>query len=263
MTSIFTVAYDLDAEWLYYLLATCKKFATGFQEHVVAYDPTHASVTDVIRQFEATYNVRPVHISERRPGHAHQMALKLSADRFIHPQADTVLYLDCDNHFDAPVTPAAFFVSGKPRLIFQQWDVVERLHHVIPWREGTSNLLGWRVDFETMRAPGAIFLRQTIQATREHVEKRYAGVGDIHAIMASDHAWNHTAPQWFPRQPTDGKPRASEFNMLGNFALRYHHDGYYLNDLSREGAGSPVRQCWSHWGVRPEDRIRLEAILKS
>lgn len=261
MTSIFTSAYDLDAEWLFYLLATCRKFTTGFAEHVVLYDPTHTPVTNVIRQFEASYNVRPVHMPERYPGHAHQMAMKLSADRFVHPQADTILYLDCDNHFDAPVTPAQFFVGGKPRLCFQNWDEVERLHHPIPWRNGTSNLLGWRVEHETMRCSGPVYLRQTVQATREHVERRFAGIGGIGAIMASDHAWDYQAPQWFPRQPTDGRPRASEFNTLGNFALRHHYDGYYLNDLSRESWGGPVRQLWSHWGVRPEDRLRLEALL--
>lgn len=254
-TAIFSVGWNGDAEFFSFLCRSIRKFATGFGQHTVVFDPAHAYMLDVANQFP---EVRQVHVPERDPGHAHQMALKLQADQFVGP-CDSIVFMDCDTHFSSPVTPAMFFVHGKPRLTFMNWDVVEKRYHSIPWRDGTSKLLGWRVNNETMRSSSQIFLSQTVRATREHIERRYGqGIGDV---MVHPDAWDAGFEGWFPRAP-HGRPRASEFNLLGNFALEHHHTGYYLHDLEREGYNAgPVRQHWSHHGITPEMRKYFAEIL--
>lgn len=256
-TALFTVGWDGDAEFFSFLCCSIRKFATGFGQHTIVFDPAQAYMLDVANQYP---EVRQVHVPEREPGHAHQMAIKLQADQFVGP-CDAIIFMDCDTHFSSPVTPADFFVNGKPRLVFMDWEAVEKKYHHIPWRAGTSALLGWRVDKETMRSSSVIYLPQTVRATREHIEGRYRQpIGDV---MAGPDAWDyHPAQSWFPRQPLSGKPRASEFNLLGNFALRHHYDGYYLHDLERENYnGGPVRQFWSHAGVTAEIREYFDRLL--
>ena len=236
-TEIFIVTYKKDAIWLKHCLRSIKKFASGFSGTTVVC-PTR-DITDIepvcghlpgttIKTFDEVEG----------KGMLHHMAIKCMADQFC--DAQYILHTDSDCIFIEPVTPADYFVDGKPVLLKEHFDRFREKHAgVLKWKVCAEDALGFEVTHETMRRHPAVHPRWLYPLVRTRVE-------NVHKRPFLDYVLSkqNAYPQTF-----------TEFPTLGGFALAMHPDKYHWIDTGEVlPPKDKLAQFWSHGGLdRPTD----------
>jgi hypothetical protein len=169
-----------------------------------------------------------------------QQITKLSADTLT--DAEIICHVDSDCIFVRPMSPADLLFDGKVRVLMQPNDQLGR-HR--PWQGPTEAFLGWTVPYDFMCQPPFAFPRWLYADVRNHAI-------DLH---------NVTLESYVRSRPPRG---FSEFNVLGGFAHRRHHDCFSWVDASVDDSGKPFcRWYWSWDRVDPATRSDLEALLSA
>lgn len=237
---IFIVTYHKDAPWLKYCLASIKEFATGFTGvTVVCPDRDVEIIEPVCREWGPENLTLELFTEHEGKGMLHHMAIECMADQFV-PTADFILHFDSDLIFIEPVTPADYFVDGKPVLLMEAYERFKDVHPgVMRWQETTQKAIGKPVQFEFMRRHPAVHHRDIYAKTRESVEE---------ANKRPFLDWALSGQNEFPQS-------WSEYNVLGAVAYsrarpRYH----WINTGNDLPPKSKLWQGWSHGGLdRPSD----------
>lgn len=208
-TALFLKTYKGDHEWLPYCLRSIQKFCSGYTGvHVVSEDVNE--VRPVVEQFGFTFHPVP------RPdysGYLQQQVLKMNADKFTKHDDTHVLFTDTDSIFIEPNTPDTWCVDGKPRLVVNTFDYLRRQGINVPWQGPTQRVLHFRCPYETMRCQPLIFSRATVRGCREYCESRNKRTLDDY-VRTIRHAWGSF----------------SEFNIIGNYAMKFHRNQYHVID---------------------------------
>jgi hypothetical protein len=259
MIDILQVTYGADIEWTKYSLRSIRKYVTGIREVIVCCP----NGVEGIREITRDASVRLMLFDHRDPGHMQQQFIKLTADLWLPPQHEHVVYLDADCVFFKPVDLRRdLFQDGKPILMSADWENQGSSR----WRTGTEALLGMSLPWNTMARHPSIFKTAHVNEVRRHLEIRHRDALE-HIILKE---WNQGI-SWFP--PRNGKrwqpvgiPRFSEFCLLGGYCLNQHPGEYYHWDVAQvgyppEGRDSLIKQYWSHHDVTPQIREELERIV--
>jgi len=237
--TLFLRTYRKDAPWVVELMRSFDRWVKiggpdGFRELVV-----HVDQCDV-----ATF--KPI-IGDRgrivscapwgENGYKNQQVAKLNADLWC--KSPYILYLDSDYMVCDVCTPDKFFVDGKPDLLITPYSVIG---HTVPWQNPTQRILGFPVEYESMRGPRLCHPTELLPALRNHIVQ-------THGLQSASH--------WLAKQ--DG---LSEFNLMGSFAWRVAQDRYHWRDTTKMPLPSnPFLQFWSVGGITPEVRMKIEAAL--
>jgi hypothetical protein len=197
--------------------------------------------------------VRLVTFAERvdKPMLSHEVAL-CHADEYC-PAADFVFHLDSDCIFTEPVTPADYFVDGRPVLVCENFD---RFYDFDPQNPGKRNALHWKaaaevalgfpVTHECMCRHPMIHPRALYPGFRRHVEGVVKQSFDDYVLSCRDQF-----PQTF-----------AEFTSLGAYARKFFADKYHWVEIPfQPRPADKLKQYWSHGGLTPDVRAEIEGIL--
>ncbi len=244
-TSIFIVTYAKDAEWLFWCLKSIQKFASGFEQVVVAF-PFRDEKN--LRSVVMDNGAHPLLYAEHAHpyGHIHHCLMKCTANEYV--DSDHILYLDSDCIFNQKVSPDDYFVGGKPVLLIESYESLSRHPDgkaALCWIPGTEAALGFRPTHETMRRHPAIHSIKMLNGFRSHVES-------VHGVSLESFAF-----QQQPHRPVG----FNDFNNLGSYALKFHREDYHFIDLSGHQELRPVdkvTQYWSHSSPsKPQEGWRM------
>lgn len=231
--AIFIRSYARDFAFLDLLLKSLVKYATGFDEIVVHVD-------DAERR-EATRMVAGrARVTSSMPllarGYLNQQAIKHSADQFTAAQFITPIDSDCCA--TGPINPEHFQAHGLPQILVTPFD---HLGNHVPWRPATEKAMQRPCEFETMRGMRLQTCRDTLRECREWMER-------VHRMPLASFI--------------DRTPNYSEFNVIFNWALRFHRDRYsWLHTEKEPLPYHNLRQFFSGNGVTPEIRAEIDRYL--
>lgn len=233
-TAIFIKTWVNDFPWLKYCLASIEKFASGYDEIIVAVE------TQDINQFENQFGnwmhmikVIPV-INPGIDGYMFQQICKLNA--WLHTKCDYIQFMDSDCMFTRPVTPDDFIENGKPIILMTKYS---SLGGSIPWQKPTETYMGSSVLYEYMRTNGLMYHKDTL-------------------VQISVY---HPNLIWEIKQIRDRS--FSEFNFIGAFAHKHVANKYAFKDTETDvWEPFPILQKWSWGGLTPEIRDELNLILQ-
>lgn len=238
-TEIFIVTYHKDAEFLKYSLYSIKKFASGFSGvTVVVPDRDVEIIEPICREWGPDNTTIETFTEIEGKGMLHHMALECSADQFC--LADFFLHIDSDCIFMEPVTPADYFVGGKPVLLMESYERFRDKHPgVLRWKDGTEKAIGREISFEFMRRHPAVHYRDIYAKAREMVETH-------HKIPFLD--WAVSGQNEYPQSWSD-------YNLLGAAAwIRGRAKYHWINVANSLPPKDKIAQFWSHGGLdRPTD----------
>lgn len=258
---LFIVTYGADSTWLKYCLATARKNLQGYRHINVVIPKDEGQYVNQLTCLE--YGVRPHLVDALSPGHMHHLSLKMHADRFVEPDCDHICYIDCDCIFSRPAHIQDLFRNGRPIICYDGWEA----DHTETWRKGTEAMLGMKIGLNFMRRHGMCYRPMFLHVLREYLERLHEEPLEQLALKQ----WDDQS-EWFPPrqgkmwQPF-GKPRFSEFCLMGGFAWwRYPEDfcwwrvddfGWPLGDRN-----SFAKQYWSHADVTPAIMAELDSYLR-
>jgi hypothetical protein len=223
-TDIFIRSYRGDFSWLEYCLKSIKKHSSGFNKIHVCVPPNDVQLLSFVKD-EVVHLVEPT-----ADDYMGQQITKLHADHFSH--ADFILHVDSDCIFTKPFSPESF-MCGEKAIVLRE-DGVES-----PWIAITARILGWHDSAEYMRRLPILYPRWLYVGFRKWMEEKYDK--SLRAIVESQPARDF-----------------SEFNTIGQWAYKYHHDAFAWFHPSE--VEPVVRQFWS-WGGLEASRGEVEKII--
>lgn len=255
-TEILIITFRRDLQMLEWNLRSIQKFATGFDvvKIVVPWDQLDEFLP--LEKYR-TADGKPVLIRRffEYPGKGmiHHEAMVCHADSFC-PHADLILHTDADCIFTGPVSPETYLVDGKPLLLVESWDDLEkevggRSHPVFQWKGTVERALQMPCEFETMRGHPAVHLRKVYGGVRARVE-------NVHELPFEHYVLQcrNEFPQSF-----------CEFDTLGTWALFAFRDKYHVHDVWKNGyPPNPLRQGWTAWNPsNPDHQQRRRHLMNA
>lgn len=244
-TDIFIVSFLKDVEWLKLCLRSIQKFATGFEQVMVALPSQDMfEVINILAKDENGKWTFPVHTrsysDDPDNGHMMHQVQKCCADVYC-PQADFILHMDSDCIFTEPVTPGDYLVDGKPVLLIDLWENVGAAQI---WRGPTERAVGWNTLHETMRRHPAVHYRWIYYALRDRIE-------ELHGPFF----------QYILGQKGTDQYEFSEFNALGQIAVSRVPERYHIIDLSKEKRPhDKLLQFWSHGQLDQPQHVWIDGV---
>lgn len=240
--NIFIVTHLKDAEWTRYCLSSIQKFARGFERIILMVPVEDYRVFHPLQEIYGRLKVIPFCQAAPPLSHLHHCVIKCSADQF-DLEADYFLFMDSDCVFKEPVVPEDYFVDGRPVLLCESYDSLQRRNAgEICWREGTARTLGFIPSHECMRRHPAVHHRTIFKPFREYLENLH-GMGFVAYALI---------------QKPDYPVGFNDFNNLGSYVRQFHPGLYHWIDLTDHPERRPrdkLIQYWSHGGLdRPQER---------
>jgi len=254
-TTLMICSPEKDYRYLRYCLRSVAKFATGFHElrlQIPSHD--HVAFEEFCRVEQKEHErlklppmrfPMQVDFYDEWPnmGMVHHELRVCEAD--LHcPWADIIAHMDPDCVFTEPVTPDSWMTDGKPNLIFEPFDSINRRHPGVgAWRAAAEDALGFPCLYETMRCLPLLYCVATYRATRRRIEERHRK--SFEEFMKGQ---RNAFPQSF-----------CEYVTLGNVALKDHAELYQCGDQSQsrnpDFVNNHLFQAWSH--APPEESKEL------
>jgi len=227
--------------WLKYSLRSIVRFATGFRQvKVLVPSEDLSAMSPLLTEFSGEHGI-PIRVVpyEDWPdkGFLRHEDVIMRSDTFS--DADFFCHIDSDCLFSEPVTPADYFVDGKPVLMHAtyHWLVTTQQANLGMWQVAVEKAIGGHSENEFMRRHPAVHSRLTYFAARQCIEAH-------HRKPASDYIreCENAFPQTF-----------CEFNTLGQVAWDHLHDRYHWHNCETKGWIEPhkIVQFWSH--ASPEE----------
>jgi hypothetical protein len=240
---IFVVSFSRDVEFLRYALKSIRRFATGFAGITVVVpdqdDDLFAWVYDYGAKLR-TFNECP------GKGMLHHEYQVMIADRWC-PFADAILHMDSDCMFWEPVTPADYFVDGRPILYRERYATLTNKLR-LNWKKAVFDATEIDCDWDCMTRLPIVHLPETYKKARE---------------IICDHT-QQTVESYILSCRNEFPQSYAEFNTLGSVAIAHFPERYHFVDYdvrTPDGGYDYVRgkdrmTCgWSHGGI---ERYRKE-----
>jgi hypothetical protein len=210
---LFIVTYAKDLDWLAVSLRSVAKYwKSEYPPLIVANIDSWGKLPRIVREL----NARVHWVDLWSDGRRDQVYVKMHADDYIAPEADSVLYLDSDCLFSRPVDPSLLVdPSGRPYVRMRSYASAldegingRRLNEIENWsyrgyRDVIREILtGESPVYEYMQAMPYLYYKDTVRRTREAIEKRCGK--RLKEVMFDYHS-----------------SLFSEFNLFGAYAARY------------------------------------------
>lgn len=212
-TSIITITYDKDLEFLKYNLKSIKKFCEGYNENIIVIDDHEDDCAKSQRYLDSIS--QKYFIDEKakniKHGYVRQQWIKLLSDKYVADNTDYILHIDSDSVFSAEHNPDVWFKDGKPVMLRTSYDMLFKkmkrpIEGVQRWQQLTSEALGFDVGYEYMRGMPLVYPKRLFGELRSYIAR-------THGCSLFDYLKD--------------KPTISEYNILGAYAYKYMRDEFY------------------------------------
>lgn len=231
-TSIITVAYDKDLEFLKYNLKSIKKFCRGYHENVVVIDDHENDCLQTQKYLESIGQKYYINREAKfiKFGYVRQQYIKLHSHLYVSPETDYVCHVDSDSIFTKEHTPELYYFHNKPCLIKKTYAfIIEKIYQnelehkkhgfsgqadldvlaFKKWQSLTSKYSGIDVQYEYMGAMPLVYPVDVHKGVKEYLEKLH-GMSLLDLLKDLD--------------------IISEFNLIGAIADKYYQDKFYWID---------------------------------
>mgnify|MGYP003683521627 FL=1 len=219
-TSIITITYDKDLEYLKYNLKSIKKFCKGYHDNVVIIDDHENDCVETQRyldSIEQKYFINK-EAKQIKKGYVRQQYMKLLGDMYVPNDTDYICHIDSDSIFKKQHTPDRFFRNNKPILVKNNYSKLlphlQKIGHptegVKRWQDTTSKILNFNVEFEFMFRMPLVYPKNLSKLVRKYIE----GI-------------NESAPLV---DVLKDLPIMSEYNVMGAYAHQFTHEDFFWID---------------------------------
>jgi hypothetical protein len=214
-TSIVTVTYDKDLEFLKYNLKSIKKFCNGYHDNVVIIDDHENDCVETQRYLDSIgqkyfVNKEAKHVKR---GYVRQQYIKLLCDLYVPDDTDYICHIDSDSIFKIEHTPEVYFIDSKPAIVKNNYELLvekikaneQTVKAFLRWKTLTSQFLGWDVEYEFMFRMPLVYPYHLFKSIRTFLEEKHnASLLDLLKDL----------------------PVISEYNLLGAYAYKMMHDEF-------------------------------------
>lgn len=219
-TTIFTVTYDKDLEFLKYNIKSIRKFCKNYYSHVIVIDD-HKDDCKHTKQYLESIG-QPFHIDLDakyiKNGYVRQQFIKLFADKYVPQGTDYICHVDSDSIFLKEHTPEIFFKNNKPILMKEKYEKIlckppsrtleqqQRLEIGMKrWKDVVAKYTKIEPEYEYMRKMPFVYSIETHKNVRIYLEKTN----------------NSTLLDLLKDTET-----LSEYNIIGAICDKYYNDNY-------------------------------------
>jgi FkbM family methyltransferase len=236
---IFIRTYPKDYDWLYYSLISITYFCTGFRKIWIVSPEKPPVWWGPFTTADGIAVEWKVMNEEAPDGYLAQQITKLYADVITDYQADYILHVDSDVIFTQSTTPGSFFgPSGNILWPYTPYSTIET-----PWKPITEKFMQCEIENEFMRRFPIMMPRWLYGKLREFSAKQ-------HKQIISQYIVNQPARAF------------SEFNALGAYAWKFHHDAFeWVNTVERPLPLPYAKQFFSWGGITDEVKQEIDTIL--
>lgn len=247
-TTIFIRVWSREVPWLEFCLKSIRKFATNFEDVVLAAESAEAVLfKGLAQEYGATLASYPSapHRGQREQGYLCAQWASLIADKLC-PKTDLILHMDCDCVFTEPVQPEDYLKDGKPVLVIESYDHLTRNEPkgtkwgvASTWRPGVQEFLMMDTRWETMRRMPAIHYVQLYDVVRDYVCSAHGK-----PINRND-----SFREFCLSRRAAWPPGVCDFNILGGFVMGCDgwQENYHIVNLDHDPLPkNKMRQFWSH-----------------
>src|SRR6266404_8977027 len=244
--SIFIKSFEKDFGWLAYCLRSIHRFATGFEEIVVAI-PEGSDLPLTRERIVKIKEPGPsaTSIYDHGSGYAFQQVVKMNADKYCG-RVDYICHLDSDTVFTKPVHAfdsihgaSPFFIGDRPIWLMTPFkDILPTDKNLQAHVESMTAFSGVTPEFEYMRRAGQVIPRWAYSAFRQYCLDRHGKTFEQYAM-------------------SQGFRGVSEFNFMGQFLHREYPHFIHFHDTRFGIPESYVRQFWSWGGFTDEVKSEL------
>ena len=223
--SILTVTFDKDIEFLKYNRKSVSMFCRRYAKSKVAVYDTELSCKDS-HQWCLDKNIDVIIEPEAKlmnSGYISQQYIKMFADKYFTDDTDFILHLDSDAIFIKEHKPEDLFIDNKPVIIKNNYERLDQnfknqnhqdgRKNPTRWKAITEQVLGFNVDYEFMFLSPFIYPSHIFKSVRQYIE-------NIHQKSFLEFM---STQKMF-----------SEFNTLGAYCYKYHHDDFVWIDRWEE-----------------------------
>lgn len=254
-TRLFLTTYEADYPWLYYLLSSIEKYASGFSGMTIVCDNDKSLIPqdtiNIIKSMplDVIYVDPPTEkppAMTQRIGYMWQQIIKLGWWKYC--DEDVCIQVDTDCMFKQTFTPDTFKdKDGKITWNYRPWKTMPQTH----WLPSTLKLLGLN-SLENQGMIGRYFTltRDCTKKLIEHISKKDAELWGWDFCMENN------------------IERFSEYCLYGAFIENiYKKHDYSLQVWEDAGHFQLAHEhisCkyWSYDGVTPEIKAEYESYLK-
>ena len=218
-TSIITVTYDKDLEFLKYNLKSIKKFCKGYHENIVVIDDHENDCVETQRYLDSIeqkyfINKDAKHVKQ---GYVRQQYMKLFSDLYVSSDTDYICHIDADSIFKQSHAPEIYFRDNKPMLVKNDYKklIASQKSAGNPtapwerWRDMTSKFLNLKVKYEFMFKMPLVYPKNLTKQVRDYLEK-------IHKSSLLD--------------LVKDLPIMSEYNIIGAYAYEFTPEDFFWID---------------------------------
>jgi hypothetical protein len=180
-TSIVTITYDKDLEFLKYNLKSIQKFCKGYHDNVVIIDNHENDCVETQKYLDSVGQKYFVNKEAKqvKKGYVRQQYIKLLSDLYVPRDTDYICHIDADSLFKKEHTPNRFFRNNKPILIKNNYSKLvkaftkrgENPDWILKWKETTSEILNFDVEHEFMFRMPLVYPKNLTKLVREYIEK--------------------------------------------------------------------------------------------
>jgi len=211
-TSIITVTYDKDLEYLKYNLKFIQKFCKGYHDNIVIIDDHENDCVETQNYLDSIgqkyfVNSEAKHVNK---GYIRQQYIKLFSDQYVSDDTEYICHVDTDNIFTSPHDPSVYFKDGLPIVGIQKWTDMSNNK----FKQYTDNTVGFKSVYNFMRRMPLIYHKDLFESLRSCIESNH---GDIIEYLNTLETF-------------------SEYNTLGAFAYMFQRDRYYWVDVINQKA---------------------------
>jgi len=206
-TSIITIAYDKDLEYLKCSLKSIKKFCTGYHENVVVIDDhkndcveTQKYLDSIGQKYFINKEAKKIKI-----GYIRQQYIKLFSEQYVSGDTDYICHVDSDNIFTGYHNPSVYFKKDKPILGIQKWSCMPNTTFK-PW---TDQTLEYESDYNFMRRMPLVYHADISLKLREYILNLKGDVIDYLNSLET----------------------ISEYNLFGAYAYKFTRDSFHWIDV--------------------------------
>lgn len=250
---IFIVSHRKDFDYLMFCLGGIKKFAVGFSGVTILVPSEDVSVlAPHVRgwQHEFPLSVMGFNQEPEPKCHLHHCVKKCQADQYC-PSADYIMFMDSDCVFREPVTPDDYIINTRPVILMESYKALEaRNDPACCWKKGTTEVLGFVPEYETMRRHPTAHWKDTFRNFRDHIV-------DFHNLPFEMFALSRD-----PSFPVG----FNDFNNLNSYAQRVYPDKYHFIDITDHPELRPrdkLIQYWSHGPINKPQENTLDGKVRT
>jgi hypothetical protein len=245
----FIVTYAKDAEWFSYAIRCIKKFCTGFQGVTVAVPNRDKHL---FKALMLQHNFRLYGYDEvQGKGFVQHEAIMGMADTIVPKKTEFVIHLDSDCMYHTPTTPEDYFIDGKPVYLIRTYESLVDDKGVISdcaqWRGPTAQQLGFDPIVYSMCRHPTVLPIGFYKLYRDHIE-------NVH---------KKSFMEYFLEGKNEFPSNRMDWTAMGAFAYQQMPDAFHWIDIGKNPAPKDRQAAfWSHSGVKPEHREKIEGFLK-